>query len=149
MSKELTVSCLSEAKISPRAVKQFIEELSKKIEPHGIVMIRDGKKILDINWEPYVTDMPHVVNSVTKTFVGIAIGLIYDRGLVKLEDKVVDIFPEVEYDARNTTLKDVTVKNVMTMSMGQIANPVVDEDRNWVSALFNNPISFEPGSMFH
>jgi len=149
MKKELEVSNLLQANLSVKQVKEFITQLSKIVEPHGIVMIKDGKKILDINWEPYVTDMPHVDNSVSKTFCGIAVGLLYDKGLIKLEEKVVDIFPDVKIDANNTMIHDMTVRNVLTMSMGQMNNPVLDADRDWVSALLNNPITYKPGSMFH
>ena len=149
MNKDLENSNLLQANVNIKQVKEFVTQLSKIIEPHGIVMIKDGKKILDINWDPYSTKVPHVDNSVSKTFVGIAVGLIYDRGLVNLEEKVVDIFPDVDINTNNTMIHDMTVRDVLTMSMGQMNNPVLDGDRNWVSALLNNPITFKPGSMFH
>ncbi len=139
----------SKANLNPESVVEFLSRLEKIMEPHGIVMIKNGEVVLDAKWEPYDTHRPHVVNSVTKTFVGIAIGLLYDKGLIHLEDKLIDFFPEVEIHPHNKKIQTVTIKNVMTMSMGQIVTPTLDEDRNWVSALLNNPLSFEPGSMFH
>ncbi len=141
-------NCLQE-NLNPRSVRDFLEKLENKIEPHGIVMIKNGKVILDAKWAPYDTSRPHVVNSVTKTFVGIAIGLLYDKGLIHLDDKVVDFFTDIKIHPRNEAIKKVTIKHVMTMSMGQLTTPVLDENRDWVSALLNNPITFEPGSMFH
>ncbi|MGI6581450.1 MAG: serine hydrolase domain-containing protein [Erysipelotrichaceae bacterium] len=149
MSRELEVCSLLEANLSPKKVLEFIKKIEKIIEPHGIVMIKDGKKILDISWYPFVTNMPHVVNSVSKTFVAITVGLCYDKKLLELDEKVVDIFPDVIINPNNKKIHNMTIKDVLTMSMGQMKNPVLDIDRDWVSALFNNPITYEPGSMFH
>lgn len=135
--------------LDPKSVLQFIKEVERIIEPHGIVMIKNGKVIVDAKWEPYTTDKPHAVNSVTKTFIGIAIGLLYDKGLIDLEDKVVNYFPDIKIDKNNTLIREMTIRNVLTMSMGQLTTPVLDNDRIWVSALLNNPISFTPGSEFH
>lgn len=146
---DLDKSNCSQENLDPKSVLQFIKEVEKIIEPHGIVMIKNGKVIVDANWEPYSTNKPHVVNSVTKTFIGIAIGLLYDKGLIHLEDKVIDYFPDIKINKHNTLIKDMTIKNVLTMSMGQLTTPVLDADRKWVSALLNNPITFIPGSNFH
>lgn len=147
--KELNKSSCYQEEIDPKSVLEFLNRIEKILEPHGVVMIKNGKVILDAKWAPYDTHRPHVVNSVTKTFIGIAIGLLYDRKQIHLEDKLTSYFPEIEIDPKNEKIKDVTIKNVMTMSMGQIVTPVLDKDRSWVSALLNNPLSFEPGSRFH
>lgn len=141
-------NCVKE-NLDPISVLGFIKELEKIIEPHGIVMIKNGKVILDANWQPYTTCKPHAVNSVTKTFIGIAIGFLFDKGLIHLEDKVIDYFPDIKINTHNTMIRDMTIRNVLTMSMGQLTTPVLDADRIWVSALLNNPISFKPGSKFH
>ena len=124
-------NCLKEH-LAPDSVLTFIKNIEEIIEPHGIVMIKNGKIILDAKWEPYSTARPHAVNSVTKTFIGIAIGLLYDKGLIRLEDKVISFFPEVKIDLHNTQVREMTIKNVLTMSMGQITTPILDADRSWV-----------------
>lgn len=141
-------NCLKEH-LAPDSVLTFIKNIEEIIEPHGIVIIKNGKIILDAKWEPYSTARPHAVNSVTKTFIGIAIGLLYDKGLIRLEDNVISFFPEVKIDLHNTQVREMTIKNVLTMSMGQITTPILDADRSWVSALLNNPVTYTPGSMFH
>lgn len=146
---ELERSTCFQEKLNPNNVIDFISHLENVVEPHGIVMIKNDKVILDVSYNPYSTSEAHVVNSVTKTFIGIAIGTLYDRKLIKLEDKLVDFFPEVKIHPLNSKIKKVTIKNVLTMSIGQLTTPTIDIDRDWVSALLNNPLTFEPGELFH
>lgn len=142
-------SCVKE-NIDPDSVIAFFEALKKKnIEMHSIVMIRNNKVVMEANWSPYSASTPHVVNSVTKTFISVGIGMLYDRGLVRLNDPIVSYFPEIPIDERNQAIKMVTLKNVLTMSMGQDVTPAVDNERDWVQALLNNPLTFKPGSKFH
>ncbi len=147
--KDLERSNCVQEQIDPKSIVEFLKRLEGIIEPHGIVMVKNGKVICDVSYKPYDTNKPHVVNSVTKTFIGIAIGLLYDKGLIRLEDKIVDFFDDVKIDPENKGIKELTVKNVMTMSMGQITTPVLDENREWVSALLNNPMTYKPGEKFH
>ena len=127
--KDLERSNCVQEQIDPKSIVEFLKRLEGIIEPHGIVMVKNGKVICDVSYKPYDTNKPHVVNSVTKTFIGIAIGLLYDKGLIRLEDKIVDFFDDVKIDPENKGIKELTVKNVMTMSMGQITTPVLDENR--------------------
>lgn len=135
--------------IDSESILEFIKKVEKIIELHGIVMIKNGRVIVDAEWKPYSTARPHAVNSVTKTFIGIAIGLLYDKGLIHLDDKVIDFFPDIQINSCNDTIRSMTVRNVLTMSMGQLTTPVLNNDRLWVSALLNNPITYTPGSKFH
>lgn len=140
--------CLQE-NIEPAAVIAFLDKLKeKKIEIHSMVMLRGGNVAMRAEWKPYCSTTPHVCNSVTKTFIGIAIGMLYDRGLVHLEDKLVDYFPEIPIHPDNAAIREVTLFNLLTMSMGQDYIPAIDNQRDWVKALLNNPISFKPGSKF-
>lgn len=149
MNTELKhTGCLQEG-IEPSAVIAFLDKLKeKKIEIHSMVMLRNGNVAMRAEWKPYSSTTPHVCNSVTKTFIGIAIGMLYDRGLVHLEDKLVDYFPEIPVHPDNDTIREVTLYNLLTMSMGQDYIPAIDNERDWVKALLNNPISFKPGSKF-
>lgn len=142
------VNCLA-ADMNPKAVYDFITQLGKKIEIHSITIIRNGKIALSLSNKPYHVDRPHVVNSVTKTFMGISIGMLYDKGLVKLDDKIVKFFPDVKINPLNNGIKEVTVKDVMTMSMGHLTKSIVCDERPFVEAILNNPIQFRPGTEFH
>ena len=141
-------NCLT-AGINPKAVYDFIKQLEKKIEIHNITIIKDDKIALSLSNRPYDVDRPHVVNSVTKTFMGIAIGMLYDRGLIKLEDKIVKFFPNVKINRLNDAIREVTVKDVMTMSMGHLTKSIVCDERSYAEAILNNPIQFKPGTEFH
>ena len=51
-------------------------------------------------------------------FTNTAAGIAYTKGLIKLEDKVLDYFPEYREEA-NEYLQKLTIRNLLTMRSGQ------------------------------
>ncbi len=56
--------------------------------------------------------------SISKGFASIAVGIAMDEGLISIEDKVVDIFPELCAYRKSDNLDDVTLYHLLTMSSG-------------------------------
>ncbi len=93
---------------------------------HSLLLIRDDKIFTEAYWKPFDKDFCHRQYSQTKSFVGIAIGLLVSDGKLSLDDKVIDYFPE-KIDSRDKIperLKNQTVRQMLTMT-------TVGEDRWW------------------
>ena len=81
----------------------------------GITVLKDGK----IEYESYFngcnsSSTIHIY-SVTKSIVSILIGIAIDKGYIKsINQKILDFFPE--YIAKNATIQNVTLKDMMTMT---------------------------------
>ena len=58
------------------------------------MILRRGKVAAEGWWSPFAPGIRHGCQSLTKTYTSTAIGLLYDEGLVSLDEKVADIFPE-------------------------------------------------------
>jgi CubicO group peptidase (beta-lactamase class C family) len=100
--------------------------------------------------------------SVTKTFTGIAIMQLRDRGLLKLDDPVVKYVPELKA-AHNPfgDMSEVTIRHLMTHSAG-FRNPTWtwrDDSKDWqpfeppgwsqlVAMMPYTEVRFKPGSRF-
>jgi CubicO group peptidase (beta-lactamase class C family) len=100
--------------------------------------------------------------SITKTFTGIAIMQLRDRGLLKLDDPVVKYLPELRA-AHNPygDMGDITIRHLMTHSAG-FRNPTWtwrDEGKDWqpfeperweqlVAMMPYTEVLFKPGSRF-
>lgn len=82
---------------------------------HGILMMKDGKIFAEEYWKPFHKDFCHRMYSQTKSFVGVAIGLLIEEGKLSLNDKVADYFPEKIDGELNGYVKDQTVKEMLTM----------------------------------
>lgn len=61
---------------------------------HDLLMMKGDKIFAEYYWEPFHKDFLHRQYSQTKSFVGVAIGLLVDDGKVKLDDPIVSYFPE-------------------------------------------------------
>jgi len=99
--------------------------------------------------------------SITKTFTGIAIMQLRDRGLLSLDDPIVDYVPELR-EVRNEhgSMEDITIRHLLSHSSGFRASTFPwggaedwhpHEPTEWsqiVAMLPYTEIEFEPGSQF-
>ena len=107
-----------QAGISSDNVAKFIAKLEEiGASTHGLIMMKDGKIFAEEYWKPFHKDFIHRMYSQTKSFVGVAIGLLLDDGLVKsLDDKIIDYFPEkLPENGVNPYVANLTIRQMLTM----------------------------------
>ena len=109
-----------ELSVSSDAIRQTIREIREenKQELHSFLMLRNGALI----WEEYFregeADCPHMLASVSKSFTSAAIGLAQARGLLSVDDKLYDYFPEYEAPAGGKYNGDVRLRHLLMMGSG-------------------------------
>lgn len=134
-----------EVGVSSEAIKSIIEEfIENKAEVHSLMILRHGKIAYESWAYPFTPEMPHIMYSVSKSFTSMAIGFAIEEGLLSLDTKVVDIFPE--YDNKDDeNLQKLTVFHLLTMTAGKIVSPMADKTKNqWVRDFFTSPWGFAP-----
>ncbi|MBQ8309148.1 MAG: serine hydrolase [Clostridia bacterium] len=105
-----------QAGISSDNVAKLISVMERRgAVTHGILMMKDGKIFAEEYWKPFHKDFCHRMYSQTKSFVGVAIGLLIEEGKLSLNDKVADYFPEKIDGELKGYVKDQTVKDMLTM----------------------------------
>ena len=107
-----------QAGVSSDNVANFIKRIEEiGASTHQLIMMKDGKIFLEEYWKPFHKDFLHRMYSQTKSFVGVAVGLLLDDGLIKsLDDKIVDYFPEkLPKNGVNTYLSNLTIRQMLTM----------------------------------
>lgn len=103
--------------VSSSSIKKFISRLEKrKMHMHSVLMMRGDNIIYEGYWAPFHKDFCHRMYSVTKSFVSVAIGLCEEDGLLKLDDKIVDHFPERIDTEVSEHLKKQTIREMLTMT---------------------------------
>ena len=125
-----------------QAVADSSEEL------HSIVVLQHGK-VLEEHF--FVPDTAHILNSVSKTFTATAVGFAIKEGLLSLEDRLVDLFPESLPAHVSDTLAKVTVRHLLTMNCGHGKDPtgsIWSNEGDWVKAFLEWPIDYEPGTCY-
>ena len=128
------------------AYLQEVEDSSENL--HSIMVLQHGK-VLEEKF--FVPDTAHILNSVSKTFTSTAVGFAISEGLLNLEDKIVDIFPESVPEEPQEWLSRITLRNLLTMNSGHGTDPTYAARRggdDWIRAFMEWPIDYEPGTCY-
>lgn len=152
-------------------MQRFFDELMEEQQMVGgsLWFFRDGKPVAkefhgyaDLSEERRVDqDTIFHWGSITKTFTGIAIMQLRDRGLLRLDDPVIDYLPEIK--AIHNPFGDmetITIRQVMSHSTG-LRNPTwpwggsepwhPHEPTEWAQLVAMMPytnVQFQPGSRY-
>ena len=104
------------AGIPSRNITDFINTLnSYNINTHSIIMAKGNNIIAEAYYEPFNKDTLHRMYSVSKSFVSIAIGLAEQEGLLSLDDKFTDYFPEYQNQNIDKKYRETTIRDMLTM----------------------------------
>ena len=94
------------------------------------------------------------VYSVTKSVTSCAVGFAVQEGLISLDEKLKDVFPDELPEKVSDHLKKAVVRDLLTMHLGQkegslmgVQRPLYEED-NWVKLSLAIPFVYEPGTHF-
>lgn len=138
--------------VRSKGLLKMFSELSaaKGVNPHSAAVLRDGKLIAKADWSPYEIEYPHVSHSLCKSIVSMAVGLAAEEKILFLTEKVAPIFKEELPKSPHKLMKNVTVKNLLTMSSGVAFNEAkAVMSKNWVQDFLASEVVFQPGTDFH
>jgi CubicO group peptidase (beta-lactamase class C family) len=136
--------------VSASLIIDFLNAIDTgKVELHSFMFIRHGKVISEGWWNPYGPDYKHIMFSASKTFTATAIGLAVSENRLKITDKVISFFPYSQPDSISNYMKELTVQNLLTMSVGQDPEPwVMGNNGDWIETFLNTPPVYKPGTKF-
>ncbi len=125
----------------------FELEADENSNVHSVMVIKDGAVISECSHPAYDVNTWHLSHSMSKTITGMAIGMLYDRGLISLDTPVVEFFPEIKY--KDKRFKNIRVKHLLSMSTGIGFNEVGSvTDSDWTEAFFGSSMLFDAGEDF-
>lgn len=111
------------AGISSEKVLEFFKTIdAANLNTHSVIMAKGDKIFAESYYKPFHKDYVHRMYSISKSFVSIAVGLAYTEGLLSLDDKLMDYFPELKEDNPNDYALDVTIRDMLTMSSNVCGN---------------------------
>ena len=140
------------AKMAKAADKYFAAVAKEGQDLHSIMVVKDGNVVLEKWMSKGKENEPHILNSVSKTFTSMAVGLAISEGRLALNEKLVDIFPEHCPENPSEYLKEITVEHLLTMSCGHSTDPTHKswevKDRSWIRFFMEHPVTHKPGTLF-
>lgn len=87
-------------------IEWLLDELESGFtEMHGLMIMRHGKVCAEGWWAPYGPGVRHGLQSLSKTYAATAVGIACTEGLLHLDDKVIDIFPDEAPEKPSENLK--------------------------------------------
>jgi CubicO group peptidase (beta-lactamase class C family) len=148
----LTSSSPEAQGVSSAGIDSFLTAAGRsKNEFHSIMMLRHGKVVAQGWWNPYGPTLRHSLYSCSKSFTSTAVGFAVSEKLLSVNDKVASFFPNSLPDTIKPYLADLTIKDLLTMSVGQDPDPtgkVPFTTDDWVKGMLATPILNKPGSKF-
>ena len=147
MRKEFPRTTPEAVGIPSASVEWLLDRLEEGwTEPHGLMIMRHGKVCAEGWWAPYASGIRHGLQSHTKTYAATAVGIAYTEGLLKLTDRIVDIFADEIPENPSENLKQLTVRDVLCMGCGMDTMPRPSKD--WIREFLATPVNHVPGTTF-
>lgn len=117
----------------------------------GVKITQNERMVGEYLWEE---DCRRNIYSASKSFTSCAIGIAQKEGLLSIEEKLVDVFREELPDEVDENLAKATVRDLLTMCLGQAEGflmggqrPLIEQD-DWVRASLAIPFPYEPNTKF-
>lgn len=136
--------------MSKMDLTKFIET-AKQINVLGIKVTQNDDLVAEWQSEG---ECRRNIYSATKSFTSCAVGFAVQEGLVSLEEKLTDTFPNDLPNEIDGNLAKATVRDLLTMCLGQeqgslmgTQRPFYEED-DWVKKSLAIPFVYEPGTHF-
>lgn len=133
------------------AVSKYLACMQEeKQDLHSIMILKDGKVVYE-KWLSSGKELePHVLNSVSKTFTSAAVGFAVQEGRIRIEDKVIDYFPDKLPQTISENLAAMTVRDLLTMNTGHEKDPTKlrNTEQDWEKAFLASDIPRKPGTIY-
>jgi len=118
-------------------------------EIHSVIIMRHGRIIAELHPKPFMPQYGHTLFSCSKTFTAVAIGIAIHDHLLKLEDRIVNFFPEYLSYPISAQLQRITVEDLLTMRSGFVVDTKMRTvSKTWIKDYLNHAMNAEPGTRF-
>jgi CubicO group peptidase (beta-lactamase class C family) len=143
-----------------KGVLERVQERGWRVD--SIQVVRHGKLVLDAYFYPYAPGRLHDLRSVTKSVTSSLLGLSIAQGRwPDVNVPVLSQFPERTFEAVDAWKKAMTLGDLVNMSSGLAwffqgspspgdasSYAQMFQTKDWVGFVLNQPMAFEPGSLF-
>lgn len=137
----------------PAAAIEKMEELllKRQVRIHGYMLLK-GKEILTEKYfAPYQKNDLHRMYSITKSMVALAVGLLEKNGMITLDDKICDYFPEkLPEGGAHPWCEEMTIRDMLTMRTCYASTTYKNYDcDDWTETFFKAKPDHVPGTVFN
>ena len=98
--------------------KDKIHSIIAETQPNicQVAVFRNNGKIFSDEWNGYHSDDCTHIMSATKSIMALLLGIAIDQGnILSIDEKVLSYFPEYQVKRGEKTIRDVTIRHLITM----------------------------------
>lgn len=99
----------------------LVEKFMEDVEKNGLYIlaaqVRKGGEVAE-EWSRFEAKPRFEGFSISKTVVGIGAGIAIEEGLITMDERIIDSFPEAGYNVTNENALSITVRDLLTMTSG-------------------------------
>jgi CubicO group peptidase (beta-lactamase class C family) len=125
------------------------------VDIHTLTIARNGKLVFDEFYHPgpydYHSGEPTTMQSVTKSFTSIMIGIAIDKGWITgVNQTAKSLLPNLQNVDWTSGKDKITIKHILTMSAGFAGNEDSDSllPASFSRYMFSKPLIYAPGTTF-
>ena len=128
------------AGIPSEKITEYVKCLNNRgANTHGLMLLKGNNIFYEGYWAPFHKDFAHRMYSQTKSYVGIAIGLLLEEGKLNLSDRIAEHFPEKIDGELSRELSELTIEQMLTMTTaGHCKNWFTEADPDRTHLYFNS-----------
>lgn len=93
-----------------------IEQNAENLRLLGLIVAQRGETIYQHNWD---SPCRRLLFSASKSFTGAAVGFAVQEGLLRLNDRLIELFPDEAPENPSENLCRATIRDALTMCIGQ------------------------------
>jgi CubicO group peptidase (beta-lactamase class C family) len=135
--------------ISSKSIIKFLRKLEENgTMVHSVLMMRRGHAVAEGYYAPFSQNGLHRMYSVSKSFVGTAIGFLVDEGRIKLDDHICDYFKDKLPKNPHPYILDMRIRDLLMMSTTHSGTTYKKDDKDWAWTFFNTAPSHPAGTIY-
>lgn len=128
-----------------------------RAQVYSIMAVDHGKVVFEQWYDGQNSENTFEVYSISKTVLALAAGFAVEEGLITVDDKVIDYFPERLPENVSDTLAAMKIRHLLTMTCGFEESPALlgifkkggDKDFDWIREFFASRQTSMPGTRFY
>ena len=135
----------------------FNKMINEDHQVHSILLVKDGKLVLEEYFGDYSRDQKHDLRSATKSILSLLVGIAIDKGFIESVDDPIfkylkNLEPQKNIDSRK---EQITIRHLLTMSTGLDCNDwdkaskgqedKVYKKKDWLQYTLDLPMVRDPG----
>ncbi len=139
-----------EVGVDSKVITAFLNEINEKgLGLQSFTVVCHDKVCAQGFFKPYNADTPHVLYSMSKSVTSTAIGFAVSEGLISLNDRVAEFFPEYPMSKRPFN-RMLTIRMLLTMHSDKFIT-MLDEkgQKDWIANFMGATFILPPNTKFN